>query len=72
VVTASAVGRPRDVKVLAKDLGTGGPKQGLASMTGTIAWYEHRAVPTDHTPGDGATQDAALWWGLIRDSARGP
>lgn len=52
------------------DLGTGGPNVGLVSPSGTIAWHERRAVPTDHTPGGGETQDAELWWDLIGDSAR--
>lgn len=70
MVTASAAGRREDTWVLAIDLGTGGPKVGLVSLTGTIAWHEHRAVPTVHSPGGGATQDAELWWELICDSAR--
>ena len=70
MVTASAAGRREDAWVLAIDIGTGGPKVGLVSLTGTIAWHEHRAVPTDHTPGGGATQDAGQWWDLICDSAR--
>jgi len=56
--------------VLAVDLGTGGPKIGLVSLTGTIAWHEHRAVQTDRTADGGATQDAELWWSLICDSSR--
>jgi len=56
--------------VLAVDLGTGGPKVGLVSLTGTIAWHEHRPVPTRTGPGGEATQDAGLWWDLVRDTAR--
>jgi len=64
-------GTPReDCWVLAVDLGTGGPKVGLVSLTGVIAWTEHQAVPTDLGPGGRATQDAGLWWDLIRASAR--
>ena len=69
-MTPSAGRRREDTWVLAVDLGTGGPKIGLVSLTGTIAWHEHRAVPTDRTPDGGATQDADLWWSLICDSAR--
>jgi xylulokinase len=56
--------------VLAVDLGTGGPKVGLVSLTGTIACAEHLAVATDHTPDGGATQDAGQWWSLVRAAAR--
>ncbi len=56
--------------VLAVDLGTGGPKVGLVSLTGAVAWHEHRAVPTRLGPGGEATQDAGLWWDLVTDSAR--
>ncbi len=59
-----------DAWVLAVDLGTGGPKVGLVSLTGTIAWHEHRPVSTRTTPDGGATQDAGEWWELVRDSAR--
>ncbi|HEY5110028.1 MAG TPA: FGGY family carbohydrate kinase, partial [Acidimicrobiales bacterium] len=69
-MTAPAPGRREDAWVLAVDLGTGGPKVGLVSLAGAIAWHEHRAVATDLGPGGGATQDAALWWDLVRDSAR--
>ncbi|HEY4927879.1 MAG TPA: FGGY-family carbohydrate kinase [Acidimicrobiales bacterium] len=56
--------------MLAIDLGTGGPKVGLVSMAGAIAWHEHTSVPTELGPDGAATQDAALWWNVIRDSAR--
>ena len=56
--------------VLAVDLGTGGPKVGLVSLTGAIAWKEHLPVPTHRTPDGGATQDAEHWWQVIRSSAR--
>jgi xylulokinase len=69
-VTSAARGRREDAWVLAVDLGTGGPKVGLVSMTGAIAWYEHHAVETVTTTGGGATQDAARWWELICASAR--
>jgi xylulokinase len=59
-----------DGYVLAVDLGTGGPKVGLVSLTGTIACAEHLAVATHHTPDGGATQDAEEWWSLIRAAAR--
>ena len=56
--------------VLAVDLGTGGPKVGLVSLTGVIACVEHLPVPTDLGPDGQATQDAGLWWDLICASAR--
>jgi xylulokinase len=70
VLTAATGGRREDAWVLSVDLGTGGPKVGLVSLTGTIAWHEHTAVPTDVLAGGGATQDAGVWWDLIRASAR--
>jgi xylulokinase len=56
--------------VLAVDLGTGGPKVGLVSLAGQIAWHEHRSVATRTGPDGESTQDAGLWWDLVRESAR--
>ncbi len=59
--------------VLAVDLGTGGPKVGLVSTLGQIAWWEHHTVTTTYggTAAPGlATQDAEEWWRLIVDAAR--
>jgi len=56
--------------VLAVDLGTGGPKVGLVSLHGDIAWWQHCAVPTTFGPGGAATQDAEEWWRLIVDVTR--
>ena len=50
---------------LAVDLGTGGPKIGLVSLTGTVAWSEHVPVVSHRGPGGAATQDAEQWWQLI-------
>jgi xylulokinase len=61
---------PAERYVLAVDLGTGGPKVGLVSFTGEIAWHDHMRVPTSWLPGGGAVQDAALWWEIVRDRAR--
>jgi xylulokinase len=55
--------------VLAVDLGTGGPKVGLVSLTGRIAWRDHCPVTTRHLPGGGAVQDADGWWKLLMDAA---
>ena len=59
-----------DQYVLAVDLGTGGPKVGLVSLAGTLAWTEHQPVSTLHAPGGAATQDADEWWRLIIGAAR--
>ncbi len=56
--------------VLAVDQGTGGPKVGLVSTAGEVAWARHFPVPTRRTPDGGAVQDAEAWWTLIRDAAR--
>ena len=56
--------------MVAVDLGTGGPKVGVVSLTGVIAWSEHLAVPTDVGPDGSATQDASQWWDLICDATR--
>jgi xylulokinase len=69
-VGRTAAGRGDDRWVLSVDLGTGGPKVGLVSLTGVIAWHEHHAVPTRVGPGGEATQDAELWWALVTDAAR--
>jgi len=56
--------------VLAVDLGTGGPKVGLVSTRGDVAWWEHRPVATRRGPGGAATQDAEEWWRLVVESSR--
>ena len=53
---------------LAVDLGTGGPKVGLVTLDGTMVAQTHRSVSTTYSDDGGATQDAALWWELIRSS----
>ena len=69
-MTTATPGGRGDAWVLAVDQGTGGPKVGLVSLTGTIAWTEHLAVSTVHSADGGATQDADRWWDLITASAR--
>jgi xylulokinase len=59
-----------DHYALAVDLGTGGPKVGIVSLTGELAWFEHLRVETRVTPDGGAEQDADEWWRLITDAAR--
>jgi xylulokinase len=56
--------------VLAVDLGTGGPKVGLVSLTGQVAWQDHIAVKTRYLHDGGAVQDAEEWWQIIRDATR--
>ncbi|MGD0378789.1 MAG: FGGY-family carbohydrate kinase [Acidimicrobiales bacterium] len=56
--------------VLAVDLGTGGPKIGLVSLTGSVSWSDHVAVGTRLLPGGGAVQDAEEWWQVISDATR--
>ena len=55
---------------LAVDLGTGGPKIGLVSLTGALAWSEHVPVVSHRGPGGTATQDAEQWWRLICSAAQ--
>jgi len=59
-----------DRVVLAVDLGTGGPKVGFVSLDGTVLWSDLVDVPTQYGPGGSATQDAGLWWEIIRDATR--
>lgn len=62
--------QPADRVVLAVDLGTGGPKVGFVSLDGTVLWSDHVAVVTEYGPGGAATQDAGLWWAIIREATR--
>lgn len=50
---------------LAIDLGTGGPKVGLVSLTGDLLWHGFSPVTTRHHHGGGAEQDANEWWEAI-------
>ena len=61
---------PAERFVLAVDLGTGGPKIGLVSLTGSVAWSDHVAVPTRLLPRGGAVQDAGGWWEVVKEAAR--
>jgi xylulokinase len=69
-LTARPSARREDRWVLCVDLGTGGPKVGLVSLTGQVAWSEHTAVATDSGPDGRSTQDAAGWWDVVRASIR--
>lgn len=55
---------------LTVDLGTGGPKVGLVSLEGKIAWKDHLAVKTRYPGGGAAVQDAEEWWQIIVDATR--
>ncbi|HUY87050.1 MAG TPA: FGGY family carbohydrate kinase, partial [Acidimicrobiales bacterium] len=56
--------------MLAIDLGTGGPKIGLVSITGQVAFKCHSQVAT-RTLGDGGqVQDPNEWWKIICDAIR--
>ncbi len=59
-----------DCLALVVDLGTGGPKVGVATLAGELVWYEHHPVQTTFLDDGGAVQDAAHWWELICDVAR--
>jgi xylulokinase len=56
--------------VLAVDLGTGGPKIGVVSLTGRLAWQDHVRIETRWLPGGGAVQDPDEWWSVICDATR--
>lgn len=56
--------------VLVVDLGTGGPKVGLATTEGRIVWWEHHLVRTTFGPGGAASQDAEEWWRLVVEATR--
>ena len=47
------------------DLGTGGPKVGLATLRCKVLWAEHHVVKTVRLPDGGAEQDADEWWDLV-------
>jgi xylulokinase len=59
-----------DLYALAVDLGTGGPKVGLVSLTGRVTYREHLPVVTRRAADGAATQDAAQWWRLVCQAAR--
>lgn len=59
-----------DRLALVVDLGTGGPKVGIATLDGRLLWHEHHPVRTRLLDGGGAVQDAAEWWTIIAEVAR--
>jgi xylulokinase len=56
--------------ILAIDLGTSGPKVGLADMSGRVHATEFEPVPLHLLPGGGAEQDPRDWWQAIATAAR--
>jgi xylulokinase len=52
---------------LAIDLGSGALKVGAVSLTGELAAVAQRDYETERLPGGGAVQDAAAWWGMVRE-----
>ena len=59
-----------DAVVLAVDLGTGGPKTALVSLTGEVLDARHQRV--EPTVGDDGTgvQDPTAWWTAIAEDTR--
>jgi len=53
---------------VAVDLGTGGPKVGVVSLSGEILWSEHLRIRTRYLPDGGAVQDAEEWWQVVTGS----
>jgi len=56
--------------VLAIDLGTGGPKVAIVTITGRIVAHGFAPVTLHLLPGGGAEQDPDEWWSAIRSAAR--
>jgi xylulokinase len=56
--------------ILAVDLGTGGPKTGMVSLTGEVLGHAVSSVPTQYLPDGGAVQDPEAWWRCIGDDVR--
>lgn len=55
---------------LTVDLGTGGPKVGLVSLTGRLVWSEIASLPTRRAEDGTAEQDAQVWWDTVHALAR--
>lgn len=61
---------PGEACVLAVDLGTGGPKVAVVSVTGLIVAHAHEPVTLTLTADGGAEQDADEWWRAVVAAAR--
>src|SRR5262245_51672716 len=57
-------------RVLALDLGTGGPKVALVGLDGEVVGAEREPNAVTHLPGGGAEQDPADWWRAIVAAGR--
>ncbi|HEY1277033.1 MAG TPA: FGGY-family carbohydrate kinase [Thermoleophilaceae bacterium] len=57
-------------RVLALDLGTGGPKVALVGLDGEVLGAEREPNTVTYLPGGGAEQDPADWWRAIVAAAR--
>src|SRR5262245_13507239 len=57
-------------RVLALDLGTGGPKVALVGLDGEVVAAEREPNTVTYLPGGGAEQDPADWWRAIVAAAR--
>lgn len=55
---------------LCVDLGTGGPKIGLVSLTGHVLAKELHSVTTNYGPRGEATQDPNEWWRIIKEACQ--
>ncbi len=58
----------RDV-IFTIDLGTGGPKVALVSLSGMVIDHVHRRVEMRTLPGGGALEDPNEWWSAVVESA---
>jgi xylulokinase len=63
-------GDPARRLALVVDLGTGGPKVGIATLDGRLLWSGARSTPTRREPDGMAVQDAGAWWTGVRELAR--
>jgi xylulokinase len=57
-------------RVLALDLGTGGPKVALVGLDGEVLGAEREPNTVTYLPGGGAEQDPADWWRAIVAAGR--
>lgn len=67
---AAARERADATYTLAVDLGTGGPKVALVSMTGDVVGHEYETNELIFFPGGGVEQDPDDWWNAITTGAK--
>lgn len=68
--SSSVQGQTTTPLVLVIDLGSGGPKVGVATMRGALLWHDMRSVVTTHLDDGGAVQDPGEWWQAVVDMTR--